>query len=243
MRFSIITVTFNAESSLPKTIDSIRKQTYKDIELIVIDGKSTDNTVSVIESNKDIITNYLSEKDSGIYDAMNKGINRASGDFCLFLNAGDLLCSDDVLKNVKQHILKNPDYDLYIGYADYVKGSHITTKKPNLSKLPYTFCHQAMFYRTSVIIDNQYNTFYCLSGDSELLYRMIDRGYKYCLIDVKVVLEEDGVGATASNLMSSTNELYSIPFLVQHTSPIYRFYRKFKIAMYLFLVRINMIKV
>lgn len=242
MIYSIITVTFNAEYSLPITLSSIRQQTCKDYELIVIDGRSTDNTLSVIESNLDIISYYVSEKDNGIYDAMNKGIIRATGDYCLFLNAGDALFSENVLECVNKEIFDRPNYDLYIGYADYINDNIVVTRRPNFNRLPYTFCHQAIFFRTSSLKINMYDVSYRLSGDSELVYRLINNGSLFVLIDRKIVLEEGGVGATASNLMASTEELYSIPYLVQNTTGIYRSFRKLKIVVYLFLKKFNLIR-
>lgn len=239
MKFSIITVTFNAEKGLPKTIASVRAQSYKNFELIVIDGMSSDNTLAIIESNKDIITYSVSESDKGIYDAMNKGINISNGDFCMFLNAGDALYNQDVLKDVNNQIKECSNNAIYIGYADYDNGIKVNTRYPNLTKLPYTFCHQAIFFKTSVIKKNKYNITFQLSGDSELLYRLIQNGYNYTLINVKVALEEAGVGATESNLLKSTKELYSIQYLKENVSALYRLYHLTKIYVYLLLTKLT----
>jgi glycosyltransferase involved in cell wall biosynthesis len=86
---TIITATFNAAHELPRTIQSIRELTYKNIEWIVIDGNSSDNTIKLIHDNGDIINEWISEPDSGIYDAWNKGVSKANGDWIAFLGAGD----------------------------------------------------------------------------------------------------------------------------------------------------------
>ena len=86
---TIITATFNAAHELPRTIRSIRELTYKNIEWLVIDGNSSDNTIKLIHDNNDIISEWISEPDSGIYDAWNKGVSRAKGDWIAFLGAGD----------------------------------------------------------------------------------------------------------------------------------------------------------
>lgn len=238
IKISIITVTFNAETTLKITLDSVRKQSYKNYELIIIDGNSRDNTKSIIEDNKDIINYYISEKDNGIYDAMNKGIVAATGDFCVFLNAGDAFASPDILKMVNFEICQFPYNDIYIGYAEYVNGSTYSVHKPNFKKLPYAFCHQAIFFRLSMLKKNLYDISYKLSGDSELLYRLLEKKISYVFMDIKVVLEEAGAGATESNLLLSSKELYSIPYLVSHTNVVYRYYRMLKIHTYLMLKKI-----
>ena len=95
---SIITINLNQAAGLKRTLNSVRQQINKPFELIVIDGKSNDESVEVIRSNEDIISYWVSEKDNGIYAAMNKGWKKASGTYCLFLNAGDHLHDDNVLK-------------------------------------------------------------------------------------------------------------------------------------------------
>lgn len=97
MRFSIITVNKNDAGGLRRTIESVKRYAPRDREYIVIDGASTDGSVRVIEEESDCIDMWVSEPDSGVYQAMNKGISRAKGDFCLFLNSGDLLCGGDRL--------------------------------------------------------------------------------------------------------------------------------------------------
>lgn len=97
---SIITVCFNERAHIEKTILSVLSQTLPGIEFIVIDGGSTDGSREIIEQYRDRISNYISEKDKGIYDGMNKGLARATGEYVLFLNGGDVLNADDVLEKV-----------------------------------------------------------------------------------------------------------------------------------------------
>lgn len=100
MKISIITVNYNNASGLERTIKSVLSQSYSDIEHIVIDGDSTDGSVDVIKSLSDRIAYWCSESDNGIYNAMNKGVAVASGDYCLFLNSGDILYEFDSLEQV-----------------------------------------------------------------------------------------------------------------------------------------------
>lgn len=98
MKLSIITINFNDRDGLDKTIQSVINQTYKDFEYIVIDGASTDGSVDVIKKYADKLTHWVSEPDTGIYNAMNKGTRLAQGEYCLYLNSGDFLAADDVLE-------------------------------------------------------------------------------------------------------------------------------------------------
>ena len=94
-KFSIITVTYNAEAVLEDTIQSVISQTYHHVEYILVDGASKDGTLSIIDRYRDRITRIVSEPDKGLYDAMNKGIRLATGDYLCFLNAGDSFHEDD----------------------------------------------------------------------------------------------------------------------------------------------------
>lgn len=103
MKLSIITINFNDREGLEKTIQSVINQTYKDFEYIVIDGASTDGSVDVIKKYSAQLTLWVSEPDTGIYNAMNKGTRFAQGEYCLYLNSGDFLAADDVLEKAFSH--------------------------------------------------------------------------------------------------------------------------------------------
>ena len=115
MTISIITICYNAASDLEKTIKSVRAQVFNDYEYIVVDGGSKDATSEIIKSNAGVITNWVSEPDKGIYDAMNKGIKMASGEWLIMMNAGDVFADSDVLKNVFAHVI--PDHITFL-YGD-----------------------------------------------------------------------------------------------------------------------------
>jgi glycosyltransferase involved in cell wall biosynthesis len=100
MTFSIITVTYNAAQWLERTIQSIVNQTYSDIEYIIVDGGSTDGTVDIITNYKLQITQWISEPDNGLYDAMNKGLQLATGDYVWFINAGDRIYSSNTIREM-----------------------------------------------------------------------------------------------------------------------------------------------
>lgn len=140
MKISIITVVYNNASQIRKTIDSVLNQTYSNIEYIIIDGASTDGSVEVINSYSTKLTYFISEKDSGIYQAMNKGWRRATGDYCLFLNSGDYLFDKNVISKVVQQINSTP-VDIIFGnlYAFDEKQSWVSTFTEEISL--YFFQH------------------------------------------------------------------------------------------------------
>ncbi|HEY9259056.1 glycosyltransferase family 2 protein [Chitinophaga sp.] len=114
---SIITVCFNAEKFIESTIQSVLSQTYPQIEYIIVDGASKDNTMGVIEKYRSRIATIVSEKDKGLYDAMNKGMQLATGDYLLFLNADDVLADADV---VRKMFATCADADVYYGEAMFM---------------------------------------------------------------------------------------------------------------------------
>jgi glycosyltransferase involved in cell wall biosynthesis len=128
-KLSIITINYNNKNGLEKTIQSVISQNSKDFEYIIIDGGSTDGSVEIIKKYKEKITFWLSEKDKGIYNAMNKGILAAQGEYCQFLNSGDYLCNDKVIENLltelrgesilSGNLIKDLDKKKIKDYANY----------------------------------------------------------------------------------------------------------------------------
>jgi glycosyltransferase involved in cell wall biosynthesis len=100
MKISIITVCYNSAATIEKTFQSVKTQTYKNLEYIVVDGMSSDATLDIIENNKEIISKHISEPDKGLYDAMNKGIQLATGELIGILNSDDIFTDNNVLENI-----------------------------------------------------------------------------------------------------------------------------------------------
>ncbi|NNC45273.1 MAG: glycosyltransferase [Winogradskyella sp.] len=125
LKLSIITVNYNNAEGLKKTVDSVTAQTWKDFEYIIIDGSSTDGSTEVIKANKNIIDRWVSEPDEGVYQAMNKGISMANGEYLLFLNSGDHFYKDDVLekfhKELKEQDLIYFNLNVVEGKKDFIK--------------------------------------------------------------------------------------------------------------------------
>jgi glycosyltransferase len=106
MKISIITITYNSEKTLRDTIESVLSQSYTDIEYVVVDGKSKDSTCDIIRSYGDRISTFVSEKDNGLYDALNKGISLATGDVVGFLHSDDIFASTETIKMIAEAFTK-----------------------------------------------------------------------------------------------------------------------------------------
>ena len=172
---SIITVVYNNASHLQKTFDSIFSQNYKNYELIVIDGNSNDGTVEVIKKNANKITFWLSEPDGGIYDAFNKGMKYAKGDYLGFVNSDDILLPD-ALQILKNYIKKFPEADFFFGSVKKHWGI-LHGYKPWKIRFSWGFysSHSTGFFikSKSAKLIGDYNLKYKYSADYDYFYRMI----------------------------------------------------------------------
>ena len=192
MLISIVTVNFNDALGLSKTIETIKNQLYKKIEFIIIDGLSNDDSISIINSNLKYIDKWISEKDEGIYDAMNKGIALSTGDFLIFLNSGDTFYSNDVLRSFKKKVM---DFEkVYFGRAQICASENKNWFFPSykfdesninnwISKnLPN---HQAMFFPKIFYKNHEYSLKYKIASDADYKFKAIN----YCgisFVDIKV---------------------------------------------------------
>ena len=167
-KFSIITVTYNAASVLEDTIQSVITQTYKNVEYIIVDGDSSDRTLEIANKYKEHIHCIISEPDKGLYDAMNKGIKKATGDYLCFLNAGDELHEDDTLQLMVHSITERDLPDVLYGETAIVDEEGHFLRMRRLStpeelnwksfKKGMVVCHQAFFARRALVplYDMQY---------------------------------------------------------------------------------------
>ncbi len=156
-KVSIITVVYNGIEFLEETIKSVISQTYPNIEYIIVDGGSTDGTLDIIKKYEAHITKWISEPDKGIYDAMNKGIDLATGDWQNFLNAGDSFVDNNVLEKIFTTNLEN----ITLVYGDIIairengqklNVNAIELKDDNSIKKGMKVCHQAIFYNKNIMI-------------------------------------------------------------------------------------------
>jgi len=178
--FSIITVTYNAEATIEVTMHSVQQQTYQNIEHLIIDGASKDNTLYIIEKNKDAKTKVVSEPDKGLYDAMNKGIRLATGTYLCFLNAGDAFHENDTLEKMVQ-VASSADI-LYGQTAIVDAERHFLRMRHHTAPEVLTWksfqqgmvvCHQAFFVKRTLA--EPYNLQYKYSSDFDWCIRIMKK--------------------------------------------------------------------
>ena len=167
---SVVTVCFNAEKEIENTIRSVINQNYSNIEYIIIDGGSVDGTVDLIEKYADKITYWVSEPDKGIYDAMNKGIKIASGEWIIFMNSGDLFVDENVLNNIFTTSIKEHVNFVYGNTLLNYNGRHKLSSPNPVSYLKkgMAFCHQSVFVRTKCMLE--FNVKYKIAADFDFFY-------------------------------------------------------------------------
>lgn len=179
-KISIITATYNGASTLKDTLESVANQTYGNIEHIVIDGLSTDNTTELVNSYSHV-AKYISEKDTGMYHAINKGIKLSTGDYIGILNSDDIFSADDILDQVYKTFAENEIDALYgdVKYVSadlsrtvrYYSSAHFTTKKFKVGYMP---AHPSYYAKKSVFdAYGLYKEDYKIAADFELLTRQL----------------------------------------------------------------------
>jgi glycosyltransferase involved in cell wall biosynthesis len=225
---SVITVTYNAELLLEGTIQSIIQQTYPNIEYVVVDGASKDTTVQIIEKYAQMgkINTWISEKDNGLYDAMNKAIRLAKGDYIIFMNAGDSFYGNNTLENIFKNTIEksknSENADIYYGDAQILEdGTHkilglrsqITPHKlpKSLSwrsmRMGMVVCHQAFIVKRSIA--GFYDTNYQLSADIDWVIRCLKKSTQ--VIDTKqIICNFIQGGLTTQRRKKSLSERYEI---------------------------------
>jgi glycosyltransferase involved in cell wall biosynthesis len=230
---SIITVNLNNLGGLQSTLSSVWQQRWQDFEIIVIDGGSTDGSVDYIKEFEDKITYWVSEPDAGIYDAMNKGIEKARGEYLYFLNSGDALYSEDILNQIFSHSIIE---DILYGNTQYVTNGIPNSKfiAPNALSaevlLDHTLNHQSVFFNRRLFENNRYNTNYKYLADWVFYTNAVVFGkasFKY--IDLTIVNYDLG-GFSSRIEANESMEGERLKFYLEHKDfylPLfYRFYRE-----------------
>lgn len=184
---SIITVTYNCVQTIEETIRSIINQSYKNIEYIIIDGQSNDGTIDVINKYRNYISYFISESDEGIYDAMNKGLKIAQGDYVLFLGADDHLISENILSEISTILITNTQLiwygNVYRPYNNDIYCGKFCKYKLAVKNIP----HQGIFYPKNIYKNKTYDTKYKIFADyhynislfSTNVFKYIDKTISY----------------------------------------------------------------
>jgi len=208
MKVSVVTVCFNSAATISDTLDSVRRQTHHDIEHIVVDGSSTDTTMSIVRNREDSSTVIVSEPDQGIYDAMNKGISRASGVIVGVLNADDVLADDTTISRLVK------DFETRGEAVDGLYGDVVHVNRNDLSMVtryscakrfaPWQIRFGLMFPHPGFYVRREmyerfglYKLGYRVSADFELMARFMGRGARLAYHPhVVVKMREGGISTT-----------------------------------------------
>ncbi len=237
--FSIITVTYNASSTLPATLKSVKEQTCRLFEYIVIDGLSTDDTVRLANDAGIENCTVISERDYGLYDAMNKGLGLANGDYVIFLNAGDSFHTPHTLEHFADAIMDNDYPGIVYGQTDIVNANrqrigarHFTA--PEILTLEsfsngMLVCHQAFVVLRK--LTNNFNTRFKYSADYEWCIRCLQRSHRNLYLN-EVVIDYLNEGVTTRNRWRSLLERFNImsyyygffPTLFRHIAKVFKLF-------------------
>ena len=250
-KISVITIVFNDINNIEKTLDSVINQTYENLQYIIIDGKSSDGTKEFIENkiknisniieeinnddiyhlkavkrnNKNFTFEFISQKDSGIYYAMNKGVDLASGKWCNFMNCGDRFYANNTISNIIDKIQNNSIVIYGNTEMAYDNANSKILLASHNHKFHHKFIHQSSFIDTSIIKKYKFDTRFKIAGDTNLLTMLYNNGYKFQYIDEIISnFNLDGVSGKLSYQMFKEdciigykyNKLYPLFTTIRH---------------------------
>lgn len=246
-KVSIITISYNNCQELEKTINSVISQQNSDYEFIVIDGGSQDGSVNILNKYNSNIDYWVSEPDSGIYNAMNKGIEQASGEWIFFLNSGDIFASDDVLKSVDFDVNDEKIGAIYGKYKYYTRYNELQTNHvlhPFFSSdkkyRNMGFSHQSVFVRTVLAKRFHFDETYKLCADYDMMMRIYKAGYLFKRDETIIAICDGRGGASFKNRNLQEKEMARVCgcnndidiklklFLRRVERPIYRKYMNWR---------------
>lgn len=211
-KVTIVTVCYNAAESIRKTMESVLMQIYPNVEYLIIDGASTDATLSIVKSmekaflQKGFAFRYYSEKDSGIYDAMNKGIRLATGKWINFMNAGDGFCGADVLMKTFQD---DPEENVLYGDTIIQKAFGDILLKPkdiDCLRKHMVFCHQSVFLPTEIMKSYPFGLEFRIVADYKFFYDYYNRGGSFRYLGYPIAYFEGEQGLSSAHALQAHKE-------------------------------------
>ncbi len=211
MKVSVITVCYNSEKTIERTVQSVISQSYPEIEYIIIDGNSSDQTLNILKKYSTFIKYLVSEDDLGIYDAMNKGLQKASGDIICFLNSDDIYASENVIQNVVYR-MQIENLEAFFGGVVFFRGNNpdrivrtyrYSNFNLNMFASGWMPAHPSTFLCNSLIQKNGlFNCDFKIAGDFDYLLRLFKNyNFKYACTDNILVKMQSG-GISNKNLNS-----------------------------------------
>lgn len=224
-KITVITVTYNAENFIENTIISVLKQDYKNLEYIIIDGKSTDDTVKIINKYKEHIAYFISEEDLGIYNAMNKGIEIATGKFINFMNAGDTFTKENVVSSIFKKLENKTD--IIAGDINYNNEGNkmVLRKTQGLDDIYNGFfsfcCHQAVFVKTYILKEYMFDIQYKIAADFEFILRCYKNKKQFQFINLIVANYLNGGESKKHKTIARIEELFILTKYLDDINNIY----------------------
>ncbi len=232
LKISVVTVSYNAAETIEETIQSVVNQTYDNIEYIIIDGGSTDGTLDIIKKYADRLAYWVSEPDNGIYDAMNKGIAVASGDYINFMNAGDKFINSKIVDLLSKQIVESDDVIYGNWKIDDYSNKIRYPRNLNNMKFGSCLCHQSTFTKTSLLKLRGYDTSYRIAADYEKACSLYTQGYKFKYINEVIAdYSIDGVSDIQTMLSLYEAKIISNKYFTSDFTNIYFLYSKSKAKM------------
>ena len=211
MKITVVTVCYNCEDTIEKTIDSVLGQDYEDMEYLIIDGASGDDTLkkanAALERNTHVAVRVLSEPDKGLYDAMNKAMDMATGEYVIYMNSGDVFAAPDALLKAAEYLKDRP----MLAYGDVIRlkpgGEVYETyggRRQVMSLLLQgkMMCHQSILTRTDVLREYRFNLDYTITADYDLVMRIVHDKCSLQHIPVTISRVENtvGISSTVANM-------------------------------------------
>jgi glycosyltransferase involved in cell wall biosynthesis len=230
---AIVTINFNNLNGLKKTINSVKNQSDRKIEFIIIDGGSTDGSKEFIEDNQTHLNYWVSENDRGVYHAMNKGLEKVTSDYCLFLNSGDYLINEQTIENVKNQI--DSQVAMVYGLIQWEETNLLWNPKKDLKAFEMTkksmIPHQGTFFKTNILKKlNGYKENFKVISDWGIMLEIIGKGYITQKINLIIsVCEKQGISAKLENKTKKERREYLVryQFKIFIMGIIYQFKKKY----------------
>ncbi len=234
--FSIIVVSLNTKHEFNKTFKSIGNQNFKNYEIIIVDGYSTDGTISILKKIKKKNTKILIEKDKGIYDAMNKGIGLSKGKWIIFLNSGDVFCERNILKKISKKKIETQD----ILFGNTIVSNNnfkylLRAKHFNNNTFLMPFCHQSVLVKSELIKKMKFSLKYKIASDFNFFLKCFNKKKKFCKLDFSIS-KISSEGLSDKNRTEVYSEYMSI--LVNNNSNYFLVYKVFILKLLNYLKKI-----
>lgn len=219
IKFTIITINYNNQTGFLNTLKSVFNQTFTDFEFIVVDGGSEDGSIELLQEYSSQIAYWVSEKDRGVYHAMNKGLAKAKGDYCLFLNSGDCLITKEVLKNVSEVITNtNSNYYLYYGCHIWRETGERWNPKRDFrirEVLDHTpIPHQASFFSTNKLkLIGGYKEQFSIISDWGMLLDFMTNKFRFYKLELDIcICEPPGVSQKPQSTILAERKKYLLKY-------------------------------